>query len=340
MALILPAFNLQRFNTLASPVVARGYVSVDTQDELIDALQQAQAEGWPILPLGGGSNVILHDDFPGLVIHINLKGQEVVAEDDECIYLKVAAGENWHDIVVSSLHQHMWGLENLSLIPGSVGAAPIQNIGAYGVELETVFYELTAIDIVSKMPITFTREACDFSYRNSAFKQHLKDRYIIIDVTFKLNKIPNVNLSYPALQDYLISRDCQNATPQEVSDAVCALRRSKLPDPAEIPNVGSFFKNPIVSATDFERIKRQHPHIVAYPVGSNQMKLAAAWLIDQAGWKGHQSNGVAVHTEQALVLTNPAKLCAREVLLLATKIQVSVQEKYGVTLEIEPRLYP
>lgn len=340
MALVLPNFNLQHLNTLASPVIAQAYVSVSTQEELIEALLLAEQKNWPILPLGGGSNIVLHDDFPGLVIHLCLKGETLVDESAEHFYVKAAAGENWHKFVCSTLNQHMWGLENLSLIPGTVGAAPIQNIGAYGVELESVFYELTALDLTSKLPVTFTRDACNFRYRDSVFKQGLKDRYIILDVTFKLNKTPCTQVTYPALKQQLQSMKAKEITPALVSNAVCSLRQSKLPDTETTPNVGSFFKNPIISGALFATLKQQYPEVVSYPVDDNHVKLAAAWLIDQAGWKGFSENGVAVHNKQALVLTNPSRGKASALLDLAHKIQASVKQRYGVLLEVEPRLYP
>lgn len=340
MALILPNFNLQHLNTLASNVNAMGYVSVSTQEELIEALLLAEEKNWPILPLGGGSNIILRDDFPGLVIHLCSKGETLVREDENHFYVKAAAGVNWHEFVCSMLSQHVWGLENLSLIPGTVGAAPIQNIGAYGVELDSVFYELTALDIKSKLPVIFTRDACGFKYRDSIFKQRLKDQYIILDVTFKLNKTPTATLKYPALKEYISTLQAKEITPEVVSHAVCQLRASKLPDPAVIPNVGSFFKNPIVTQVLLKSIQKVHPAVVHYPVDDKHVKLAAAWLIDKAGWRGFSENGVAVHENQALVLTNPGQQKASLLLELAQKIQASVDKRYGVLLELEPRIYP
>lgn len=336
--LILPHFSLERFNTLAIPACAQGYVSVNTSDELCQALAYAAEHELPLLPLGGGSNIVLADDFAGLVVHICMRGIEQVGEDDEYVYIKAAAGENWHQLVEYCLASHWWGLENLSLIPGSVGAAPVQNIGAYGVELEQVFAELTAINIASRLPVTFSREACEFAYRHSIFKGRLQDQYIITDVTFKLLKTPALNLTYPALKAVTDDLPADQLTPGIVSERVCAIRQSKLPDPAEIPNAGSFFKNPVVPSAYFTELKASYPDIPAYPA-SNGVKLAAAWLIDQAGWRGYSKDGVAVHSEQALVLTNPGHRSGRALLQLAEAITQSVAERFAVKLELEPRVY-
>lgn len=338
MPLFLPHFNLQKLNTLAVPAVADYFVAVHNDDELREALAFARTENCPLLLLGGGSNIVLRDDFPGVVIQLKSQGKEVVAETDEHLWLKVAAGENWHQLVQYTLDNALYGLENLSLIPGSVGAAPIQNIGAYGVEVKELITELSALEIRSGIVVNFTNESCRFDYRDSIFKQSLKDQYVITSVTFRLNKTAHVNLSYPALRDAL--RDVETVTPQAVSDAVIAIRQSKLPDPAIIPNVGSFFKNPIISSEQLHTLSATFPDIVSYPVNSRRVKLAAGWLIDRAGWRGKAAAGAQVHAQQALVLTNPAKVSGAAVLALAERIQQSVMEQFGVVLEMEPRIYP
>ncbi|HEY7883519.1 MAG TPA: UDP-N-acetylmuramate dehydrogenase [Cellvibrionaceae bacterium] len=336
--LILPQFSLERFNTLAIPASAHGYVAVSDTDELCQALAYAAEHELALLPLGGGSNIVLAVDFSGLVVHLRMRGIEQVGEDSEHVYIRAAAGENWHQLVEHCLSNHWWGLENLSLIPGSVGAAPVQNIGAYGVELEQVFAELNAINIASRLPVTFTREACEFAYRDSIFKGRLKDQYIITHVTFKLLKTPSLNLSYPALKAATDALPADELTPAMVSEQVCAIRQSKLPDPAEVPNAGSFFKNPVIGSEHFEQLQASHPDIPAYGA-SNGVKLAAAWLIDQAGWRGFQGDGVAVHSEQALVLTNPGHRPGSDLLQLAEAITASVFERFAVKLELEPRVY-
>lgn len=340
MPLYLPHFNLQNYNTLASPVAAQFFVSVSSQPELLEAIAFAQERHLPLLVLGGGSNIVLRDDFPGLAIHMNLQGRELVAEDEEFIYVRAAAGENWHGFVEHCLACHYWGLENLSLIPGSVGAAPIQNIGAYGVELADVFSELTAINIESGLAVTFVKDSCQFNYRDSVFKGALKDKYIITSVVFKLYKQLRLVLEYPALQQALQGYATEDIDAPLVSELVCRIRQSKLPEPKQIPNVGSFFKNPVVSAATLSLIRQSHPSIVSYPAPAGEVKLAAGWLIDRAGWKGRSHQGVAVHSEQALVLTNPNKLKGQALLDLAREIEESVFALFGVRLEMEPRVYP
>lgn len=340
MPLYLPHFNLQNYNTLASPVVARFFVSVKTEAELLEAIKFAHEEKLPLLVLGGGSNIVLCDDFPGFVLHIQLLGKKLVSEDEDFFYIKAAAGENWHDFVKYCLDYNYPGLENLSLIPGTVGAAPIQNIGAYGVELEEVFSELTALDVQSGLSVNFTKQSCKFQYRDSVFKGTLKDKYIVTSVTFKLPKKAELRLQYPALQDALSQYSQNDISPALVSEIVSDIRRGKLPDPQNIPNVGSFFKNPIISEAQLINIQRLHPTVVFYPAAGGQAKLAAGWLIDKAGWKGYNDGNAAVHSEQALVLTNPYKHKGAVILALAQRIQNSVFSVFGVRLELEPRVYP
>ena len=325
---------------LAVPALAQYFVSVKTDDELRDALAFARSENLPLLLLGGGSNIVLSTDFPGLVVQIKSQGKEVVNENDEFVWLKVAAGENWHQLVEYSLDNALYGLENLSLIPGSVGAAPIQNIGAYGVEIKDWVAELSALNIRSGLSVTFTNESCQFGYRDSIFKQSLKDQYVITSVTFRLRKRPRLNLTYPALRAALATIAEAEITPQQVSAAVIDIRQTKLPDPTLIPNVGSFFKNPVIDKQQFEALQAENPAIVSYPAAANQVKLAAGWLIDQAGWRGREIGGAMVHEQQALVLTNPGKLSGQVVLELADMIKQSVLEQFGVRLEMEPRIYP
>lgn len=340
MPLFIPHFNLQPLNTLAVPAFADWYVSVTKDTELREALLWARERSLPLLVLGGGSNLVLRDHFAGLVIHLRTQGKTCIAEDDQYVWLQVAAGENWHELVQYCLEQGFYGLENLSLIPGSVGAAPIQNIGAYGVEVCSLVHELTAMDVASGINVTFTRDACRFGYRDSVFKGELKDKYIITQVCFRLSKLPQLQLAYPALQQALANE--VPITAQRVSEAVMAIRRSKLPDPAEIPNVGSFFKNPLVSAAQYQQLLARYPDIPAYPQADGQVKLAAAWLIDRAGWRGrkHGNHGARVHSQQALVLTNPQRQGGQAVLDLAAAVAASVLETFAVSLEMEPRIYP
>lgn len=339
MLLYLPQFSLQRFNTLAAPCVADFYVSVKSLAELKEASKFAAENNLPLLVLGGGSNIVLHDNFQGLAIHLRLSGVELLDETDDYVDIKFAAGENWHETVSYCLTHGYYGLENLSLIPGTVGAAPIQNIGAYGVEVKDLITEVSTIEIKSGIEVLFTNESCRFAYRDSVFKNNFKDQFIITSVTFRLSKMAKVNISYPALGDYFAGQGKDDITPEDVSEAVINIRQSKLPDPKTLPNVGSFFKNPIISIQQYNQLLETFPNMPSYPAGDNQRKLAAAWLIDQSGWKGQSLDGVAVHQHQALVLTNPEKLSSDKVLALAEKIQLGVKNKFGVELEIEPRIY-
>jgi len=331
--------DLQPLNTLAVPAKAARYVQVTDEASLMDALRFAGEQRLPVLVLGGGSNVVLPARFDGLVIQVAIKGIELVAEDDEHVLIRAGAGEVWQDLVEHTLRKNWFGLENLSLIPGTVGAAPIQNIGAYGVELDTVFDSLTAIRRQDLEPLAFDKAACEFSYRDSIFKRSLRDAVVITSVTFRLRKHGELNISYAPLREALSSIRGERLTPRAVSDAVIAIRRSKLPDPAEIPNAGSFFKNPIVSKDEYESLKRDYPELVSFPAGEGRMKLAAGWLLEKAGWRGHQQEGVGMHAAQALVLVNPGHREGEYVLAYAQRIQQDVRERFGVTLEREPVAY-
>jgi UDP-N-acetylmuramate dehydrogenase len=332
---------LQALNTLAVPAVAGNYVRVQTVAQVKQALDLAKELDLPILVLGGGSNVVLPDLFVGLVIHIAIAGIEVVNESTEHVWLKIGAGENWHSLVEHCLNFHYWGIENLALIPGTVGAAPIQNIGAYGVELESVFEELKAVEIASQVEVTFNRDSCEFAYRDSIFKNRFQGAYIITSVTLRLHKKPSVRLEYPALRSAIDSLQLspEQITPILVAEAVCQIRRSKLPDPEALPNAGSFFKNPIVGREMIERLKTKFPDLVSYPQNEAEEKVAAAWLIDKAGWKGVEEFGVGVHKDQALVLVNPGKKSGRQVLELAEKIRADIEQKFGIRLQIEPACF-
>ena len=339
MPLFLPQFSLQKLNTLAIPAMADFYVSVTNHNEIKESLAFARERELPFMFLGGGSNIVFENNFQGLVIHLKLQGVKVVQETDDHLWITFAAGENWHHAVQYCLDNGFYGLENLSLIPGSVGAAPIQNIGAYGVEVKDCISELSTIEIATGLEVNFTNESCQFAYRDSIFKDRFKDQYVITSVTLKLNKKANVNISYPALRDYFAGEHLEKITPEDVSQAVINIRQSKLPDPDVTPNAGSFFKNPIIPITQFQQLKKQFPYIAAFNFDENHIKIAAAWLIDQAGWKGKELNGVIVHNQQALVLTNPDKLSGKAILSLAKAIQNSVKDKFDVDLEIEPRVY-
>ena len=338
--------SLKQANTLALSVSARYYLRIEHQQQIPEAIAFAQSKALPVLVLGGGSNVILNGDFAGLVIHMCLTGLQFAAgqgDDDEVVRVTAAAGENWNDLVQTCLAKGYYGLENLSLIPGSVGAAPIQNIGAYGVEFAERFESLTGWDCRQQCWRTLDIDECEFGYRDSVFKQRLKDQFIITSVTMRLSCKPNVNISYGVLNDTLEKQHpdlCRNRiTPRQVADAVIAIRRSKLPDPEQLPNVGSFFKNPVIDRQTFENLQRQYPMLVHYPQPDGRIKLAAGWLLDHAGWRGKTFGAVGMHSAQALVMINCGEATAADVMALAERIQQDILQRFGVHLEIEPALY-
>jgi len=326
--------SLQPHNSMAVPAKAHALVSISSVCELKQALGYAADNELPVLVLGEGSNTIFESDYGGLVILNRIKGIEVISEDQSSAVIRVAAGENWHKFVEYSISNGWYGLENLALIPGLVGAAPIQNIGAYGVEVKDTLMSVDYIDIASLEGSTRLNEQCDFAYRESCFKNELAGKVIIVSVTFRLLKEPNVDIHYPALLDCLPD----NPAPIDVFNTVIRVRQSKLPLPADIPNTGSFFKNPVVSDELHTTLKLDYPELVSYQV-SDGFKLAAGWLIEKAGWKKQQYSGVRVHDKQALVLINPCKRPGSDVLEFARKIQNDIENRFGVTLEVEPRVY-
>lgn len=289
--------------------------------------------------LGGGSNVLLNGDISGTVVLMRIVGRTIVREDDHHIWIRFGAGETWHDIVSWSVDQGWGGLENLALIPGTVGAAPMQNIGAYGVEQNAVFDSLTAIDRTTLIEAPFDAPSCEFGYRDSIFKRELRDKAIITSVTYRLSKQPVVNTSYADVRNELEAMNIDAPTIRDVRDAVVRVRTRKLPDPRVIGNAGSFFKNPIVSAETHADLTAKHADIPAYPQRDGTYKLAAAWLIDQCGWKGHRKGNTGVHPNQALVLVNYGAATGAEILKLAYDIQASVLEKFSVELEREVNVW-
>jgi UDP-N-acetylmuramate dehydrogenase len=338
---IQPDWDLQPLNTLAVPARAEFFCAAQTEPELLEALEWVRQRHMPLHLLGGGSNLVLAPRLPGLTLQVGLRGKTLLEETEESVLLRVSAGESWHQLVVWCLAQGYYGLENLALIPGTVGAAPVQNIGAYGVEISRFVAEVETLGRNDGARLVLSNRNCEFSYRDSLFKQQLRNRQVITSVTLRLSRRPQLETSYPALREALSGE----ITPQSVFDAVCRIRREKLPDPALIPNCGSFFKNPIVPMSLYEALHQRHPDIPSYSAGSvsrsssePERKLAAAWLIDRAGWKGREYKGTRVHGHQALVLTNPNRLPAGAVLELAHEIQQSVRTCFGVTLELEPEL--
>lgn len=332
--------SLTAFNTLALASVAEHFVAVRNVNELQEALELAEQQRWPVTILGGGSNVVCAEQLPGLVIKIELSGVELLEQIEDTVTVRVGAGENWHQLVLETLNRNWFGLENLSLIPGTVGAAPVQNIGAYGVELADRLVSVEYIDLATKRLNKLTAEQCKFGYRDSIFKGELRGKAVITAVTLKLSIRPQLVLEYPSLQQQLSHLAADEITPQQVSEVVCHIRSSKLPDPDVIPNAGSFFKNPIVPSAEAQRIRTQYPELVVFPAEPGYLKLAAGWLIEQAGWKGCAQGPVGVHDKQALVLVNRGQGNSVQLLALADDIVQSVADKFGVTLEMEPRILP
>ncbi len=333
-------FSLRCYNSFGIDARARAYLRVEAVETLARLRQDVHWSRQPRLVLGGGSNLLLTGDFDGLVLHMGLRGIAVVGEDTDATYVRAAAGENWHDFVQWTLRHGLPGLENLSLIPGSVGAAPIQNIGAYGVEQSSRFQQLRAFDFDSGELFTLDRAACAFGYRDSVFKHAWRARAAIVDVTFALPKRWQPVLDYAELARQLEADGRAAPTAQEVSAAVVAIRRRKLPDPQQIGNAGSFFKNPLVPATQRDALLTRHPQLVSYPQDDGSAKLAAGWLIEQCGWKGKSLGAAGVYEKQALVLVNRGGASGAEVARLAEAIQADVLKRFGVRLEPEPVFVP
>ncbi len=328
--------SLKALNSFNLEASARWFADVRDPVQLRAALDDSRVAGAPLLVLGGGSNVLFTRDFAGLVLRMSSSGIALVREERSHVWVRAAAGENWHGLVLHCL-AHGWnGLENLSLIPGTAGAAPLQNIGAYGVELESVFESLEALDLLTRELVTLDRATCEFGYRDSLFKRAGRGRYVILSITLRLSRDAAVNTSYRDVALELSAMGINQPTPQQVSDAVVAIRRRKLPDPAVIGNAGSFFKNPIVSRVALDKLLQAYPGMPNYLHGDAQAKLAAAWLIDQCGWKGQGKGGAGVHDQQALVLVNRGEATGVEVLALAHEIQADVLHKFGIGLEAEP----
>lgn len=323
--------SLLPYNTFGIDVKSKHFIDVESIDELQAVLNQNQLEN--LLVLGGGSNLLLTKDFEGLTLRIQNRGIEIVDQDDRKARVKVAAGENWHDFVLWCLENDLGGVENLALIPGNVGAAPIQNIGAYGVELREVFESCEAISIDTGKVKIFKKDECNFGYRNSIFKNTLKGKYIIFSVQFNLNKPPHaLNFSYKGLSEKL---EGKIPNIQSIAQAVIEIRSSKLPDPKKIGNCGSFFKNPVISLIKFNDLKLQYPDIPHYPDQFDKIKIPAAWLIDTLGYKGYRNQEAGVHPNQALVLVNYGNATGAEIKKLAQQIRNKVKEKFAINLEFE-----
>nr|WP_294861872.1 UDP-N-acetylmuramate dehydrogenase [uncultured Fluviicola sp.] len=326
--------SLKPYNTFGIDVRAKSFGRFGSVDELIRLLRNRDTET-PLLILGGGSNILLTQDLPFFVLKNEISGIEVVNETETNIVLKVGSGVEWHSFVRYTVENGWGGIENMSLIPGSVGASPMQNIGAYGVEIKDSFVSLEALHIDSLELHSFNREQCQFGYRESVFKRALKDQYVIVSVSYELLKHPKMNTTYGAIQSEIEVMGVEDITVDTVSQAVMNIRRSKLPDPKVLGNAGSFFKNPVVSKAVFETILANYPDASHYPQESGEEKLAAGWMIEKAGWKGKRIGNCGVHEKQALVLVNYGGATGQEIFDLSTLIIEDIQSKFGVTLERE-----
>ena len=327
-------FSLKKYNTFGIEAFANRFVAVQTVAELKTVLEENKFEKKFIL--GGGSNMLLTQDIDALVIHIDLKGKKIIKEEGDFVWVEAQAGENWHEFVLWTIENNFGGLENMSLIPGNVGTTPVQNIGAYGAEIKDTFVSCEAMTIANQEMKTFTKEECHFGYRESIFKNEVKDQYIITSVVFKLTKRNHtINVSYGDISSQLAKNGVTNPTLKEVSNAVIAIRQSKLPDPKELGNSGSFFKNPIVLKSDFEKIHQRFPEMKFYEVSETEVKVPAGWLIEQAGFKGKRFGDAGVHKNQALVLVNYGNATGQEIVNLSREIQETVYKTYGIRIEAE-----
>lgn len=323
--------SLLAYNTFGIDAKARFFCEMTTVAELRAILADSRWQGVAKLVLGEGSNVLLTQDFPGLVLKMRIKGIEKTGEDQDAIWITAGAGENWHSFVLYCLAHRYAGVENLSLIPGTVGAAPMQNIGAYGVELTQVFDRLTAVRIADGREAIFHHSDCHFGYRDSVFKNQVKNQYIITDVTLRLNKKPHFHVEYGSLQAMLAQQSGELSI-QTISDAVIKIRTQKLPDPKVIGNAGSFFKNPIVTAEQFRALQEKHPEIPHFTAHNGDYKIPAAWLIEQCHWKGYRRGDAGVHQHHSLVLVNHGHASGQAIYQLAQDIQDSVREKFSIEI--------
>ena len=331
---ILTDFSLKNYNTFGIEAKARQFVAVHNIVELRTILKENKASKKFIL--GGGSNMLLTKDIEALVIHIDLKGKKIIQETDDFVWVECQSGENWHEFVLWTIDQNFGGLENMSLIPGNVGTTPVQNIGAYGTEIKDTFDSCEAMKIENQEIKTFIQEECHFGYRESIFKNEAKDKYVITSVVYKLTKRHHkINTSYGDITAELAKKNISNPSLKDVSDAVIAIRQSKLPDPKELGNSGSFFKNPILLKTDFEKIHQQFPEMKYYEVSDTEVKVPAGWLIEQAGFKGKRFGDAGIHKNQALVLVNYGNATGQEILAVSMTIQDVIFKTFGIHIEAE-----
>lgn len=326
---------LREFNTFHVDAVSKYFIRATKIEEVKDAIKFANDEKSKIFVLGGGSNILFTKDFDGLIIKIEVDGIKTISENNEEIILTVGAGLSWQSFVDYCVAKNYWGVENLALIPGSTGAAPVQNIGAYGQEIANVFYEVSGLSTDTNSERRISKEESKLKYRNSIFKNELKDNFIITNVLFKLSKISNPVLTYKAVAKEIKKRELESPTSEEMSNIIKDIRRSKLPDPFVIGNAGSFFKNPIVSNRHFEKIRKRYPQIVFYPEANEFTKISAGWLVENANWKGKRTGDAGVYENHALVLVNYGSATGRQIHNLAKQIKLSIRDKFGIKLEEE-----
>lgn len=333
--LIHTNYSLRHLNTFGLDVATQQYVRIETVDELKEIYQGSKFRTIKKMVLGGGSNVLFTRNWLGLVVHMAIPGIEIISESVDQVQVGVGAGENWHQFVLWAVNKGYGGIENLSLIPGTVGAAPMQNIGAYGVEIKDVFHSLEALELKTGKVVRFYKEDCSFGYRYSIFKGDQKGNYIITKVYFTLNKQPEVNTSYGAIGTVLNEKGIDKPTIKDVSQAVIEIRQSKLPDPAEIGNAGSFFKNPVIEKAHFEALEALYPEIPHYTLSADEEKIPAAWLIEKCGWKGYRDGEIGVHDKQALVLVNHGAGKGMDIRKLSMEIMRTVNKEFQIELEPE-----
>lgn len=333
--LIKPDFCLKPFNTFGLEIMARKLAIITSVRDLHELHDDGELKNNKLLILSKGSNMLFTDHFEGLVLLNQIWGKKIIEEDDENVVLEVSSGEFWPSLVEFTIEHGWGGLENMTDIPGKIGAAPIQNIGAYGVEIKDVLVSLKAMDLYSGEIVEFNNSDCKFSYRNSIFKITHKNRYFITSITLKLSKNPKLNLSYEPLAKAFAGKNIDDITIGDISKKVSEIRSSKLPNPDKLKNAGSFFKNPIIDKELLDKLVSEYPSIPSYPIESGRYKLSAAWLIEQCGWKGKRQGNVGVYEKQALVLINYDQATGKEILDLANSIQKSVSDKFGVELELE-----
>lgn len=334
MSNILRNYSLKDLNSFGVDIKAKYFASFNSEEELLELLSDETSQNEPIFILGEGSNILFTKDFEGIILANKITGTDIILEDKESMTITVGAGENWHDFVLWSIEKGLSGIENLALIPGLVGASPIQNIGAYGTEIKDVITKVHYIEIATGLKKEISNSECKFEYRNSIFKNELKGKVVVTKVTFILSKTPMNNIKYGAITDEL-NRLKKDPSPSAIAEAVINIRNSKLPNPKILGNSGSFFKNPIIKTDDLKKLKIKFPNIIAYKASNTHSKLAAGWLIENAGYKGYRIGDAGVHKNQALVLVNYGKASGKEILSLANLIQQKIKEKYDVSIENE-----